>query len=304
MDANSLSDQMVYDQIATNSELRAGVTSFLLARGYVSQADLQVAATGTGGRENVGTSTSSRSVTLPGGLNVDKTQGLPEGLNGQYSPLTGTSPSTTSIFPPANPLDQGRRVVDQRRVEDTNASTDVPKVLRQTAPYNLQSMRDLYTQVPQQSAPLRRFGSDVFLRRDVASMTRGNSANDVPLDVPLGPDYVVGAGDTLKIDMWGAVTQSLTRIVDRDGHILLPEAGSLQVAGLFFATGARPGGGSAQTAISQCTGLGAGLASAFCSRGMSLEMFSDQVVTISARWRRLSQHYTPRAARHPSVRSA
>ncbi|MGB6193556.1 MAG: SLBB domain-containing protein [Terracidiphilus sp.] len=48
----------------------------------------------------------------------------------------------------------------------------------------------------------------------------------------LGPDYIVGAGDTLTIHLWGGVTQSITRTVDRDGRIFLPEAGSIQLAGL------------------------------------------------------------------------
>ena len=42
----------------------------------------------------------------------------------------------------------------------------------------------------------------------------------------------VGAGDTLTINMWGGMTQSIMRVIDRDGRILLPEAGSLHVAGL------------------------------------------------------------------------
>jgi protein involved in polysaccharide export with SLBB domain len=48
----------------------------------------------------------------------------------------------------------------------------------------------------------------------------------------LGPDYVVGPGDTLTINMWGGMTQSISRVVDRDGRILLPDAGSIDVAGL------------------------------------------------------------------------
>ncbi len=122
---------------------------------------------------------------------------------------------------------------DQRRGrEEVNASTDLPKVLRQPAPYNLQSMRDLYTQIPEHAAPLKRFGSEVFVNRDISAMARGGSGRDTPLDVPLGPDYVVGPGDTLTINMWGGMTQSISRVVDRDGRILLPEAGSIDVAGL------------------------------------------------------------------------
>ena len=104
-------------------------------------------------------------------------------------------------------------------------------MLRLPAPYNLQSMRDLYTQIPDQTAHLKRFGSEVFLNRDLVT-ARGVSPRDTPLDVPIGPDYVVGPGDTLTIDMWGSVTVAVTRVVDRNGRVLLPEAGSVQVAGL------------------------------------------------------------------------
>ena len=92
-------------------------------------------------------------------------------------------------------------------------------------------MRDLYTQIPDQAAHLKRFGSDVFVSHDI-SAAPGVSARDTALDVPLGPDYVIGPGDTLSIDIWGGVTVAVTRLVGRDGRILLPEAGSLQVAGL------------------------------------------------------------------------
>jgi hypothetical protein len=63
--------------------------------------------------------------------------------------------------------------------EDVNASTDLPKVLRQTAPYK-QSMRDLYTQIPEQTARLKRFGSEVFLDRDSSAVARGNLNHDIP----------------------------------------------------------------------------------------------------------------------------
>ncbi|GGG86009.1 sugar ABC transporter substrate-binding protein [Edaphobacter dinghuensis] len=87
-------------------------------------------------------------------------------------------------------------------------------------------MRDLYTQVPNENTQLRRFGSDVFVNRSVSA------AVNTPLDVPLGPDYIVGAGDALIINLWGGVTQSITRTVDRDGSIFLLDAGSIQIAGL------------------------------------------------------------------------
>ena len=55
------------------------------------------------------------------------------------------------------------------------------------------------------------------------------------MDMPAGPDYVLGPGDVLSIDIWGGVSQRLARIVDREGRISLPEAGPMAVAGLTLA---------------------------------------------------------------------
>jgi protein involved in polysaccharide export with SLBB domain len=54
----------------------------------------------------------------------------------------------------------------------------------------------------------------------------------MPVDLPIGPDYVLGTGDSLTINLWGGISQNFTRLVDREGKIALPEAGSLVVAGL------------------------------------------------------------------------
>jgi protein involved in polysaccharide export with SLBB domain len=224
IDANDISDQMLYNQIATNSDLRANITMFLRARGYVSQDDLQSLGSGS----NVGTgdgSGLSGQVAVPGGMDAGKLAAAGLSSSDQGDPSTD---ATQMIGLAGN---QSRS--EQKRGRETvNASTDAPKVLRRPAPYNLQSMRDLYTQIPDQTAPLKRFGSEVFVNRDVSAMARGGSGRDTPLDVALGPDYVVGAGDTLTINMWGGMSQSLSRVVDRDGRILLPDAGSLDVAGL------------------------------------------------------------------------
>jgi protein involved in polysaccharide export with SLBB domain len=51
------------------------------------------------------------------------------------------------------------------------------------------------------------------------------------MDLPVGPDYVVGPGDGLTIDLWGGVSTRLTRVVDRQGRVALPEAGPVEVSG-------------------------------------------------------------------------
>lgn len=226
VDANDISDEALYDQIATNAALRASITSFLRARGYVTAEDLEEAryaqSSGTADTQlprsqfpQTSGATSSSRPSAAGAEMGAAQSGLPSAL-------------PPGMVPPTSP----NIAQHPQRNERTNASTDVPKVLRQPAPYNLQSMRDLYTQIPQPAAALKRFGSDVFVNRDIYDTTRLSSARESVLDVPLGPDYVLGPGDTLVINMWGGVTQSITRVVDRDGRILLPEAGSLAVAGL------------------------------------------------------------------------
>jgi protein involved in polysaccharide export with SLBB domain len=216
IEAANISDEMLYNQIATNASVRANISAFLRARGYVSQNRLPISGATTDDR-----SSSQSAQAASGDVGGD-----------QFSGSTGNSNFDSNGMLPATNSRMIRPGLPTRRgPEETHSSTDAPKVLHQPTPYDLRSMHDLYAQIPEQSAPLKRFGSEVFVTRNLAAV-RGASSSDTPLDVPLGPDHVVGPGDTLKIDLWGGITQSFTRIIDRGGQILLPEAGSLQIAGL------------------------------------------------------------------------
>jgi protein involved in polysaccharide export with SLBB domain len=106
---------------------------------------------------------------------------------------------------------------------------DEPQEIQQPSPYgNLPSLRDLYTQIPSSGGTLQRFGSDAFL------LGTGN-ANELPMDLPAGPDYVLGPGDTLIVNMWGGQSNRLDRTIDRQGQIELPEAGSIMIDGMTIA---------------------------------------------------------------------
>lgn len=119
------------------------------------------------------------------------------------------------------PTKRTTQIETPRPAEDQNQ----PATTRRPNPYpNLPSLQDLYRQIPSQGVALRRFGADVFLNGT------GNLDN-LPMDLPAGPDYVLGPGDGLNINMWGSVSQRLTRTVDREGRIALPEAGAVVVAG-------------------------------------------------------------------------
>ncbi|HVM92301.1 MAG TPA: SLBB domain-containing protein [Terriglobales bacterium] len=107
------------------------------------------------------------------------------------------------------------------------AEGDVPpvKMVRPANPYaDIPSLYDMYVQASAVPRPAQRFGLDVF--RNTAS-----EPDVIPIDLPVGPDYVVGTGDSLSIDLWGSVSQRLVRLIDREGRISLPEIGPLFVSG-------------------------------------------------------------------------
>lgn len=103
------------------------------------------------------------------------------------------------------------------------------EMLRQPNPYlDVPSLYDMYLQATPQPTKPERFGMDVF-----QNGTR--DAQMIPFDLPVGPDYVVGPGDSLAIDLWGGVSQRMLRTVDNEGRVTLPEAGPVLVAGKSLA---------------------------------------------------------------------
>jgi polysaccharide export outer membrane protein len=76
------------------------------------------------------------------------------------------------------------------------------------------------------STDLRQFGYDLF---------RQPPSTFAPVEkVPVGPDYVIGPGDEIRIAVWGNIEGQWNVVVDRDGNIALPKIGILGVTGLKF----------------------------------------------------------------------
>jgi protein involved in polysaccharide export with SLBB domain len=229
IDANDITDEMLYEQIGSSAALRASMTTFLRARGYVSEGAIGAPTPGaTDQRAYSGSELPQMPPSPQREIEARRSSSTADVLSGRMSYKDDSPVSSTEQ------LEAGRRrsTGEPRSHEEVNASTDEPKVLRQPAPYNLRAMRELYTQVPEQIGPLKRFGSDVFTDHDASSITNAEAERNPPPDVPLGPDYVVGSGDTLTINLWGGLVESFTRVIDRDGRILLPEAGSIELSGL------------------------------------------------------------------------
>jgi polysaccharide export outer membrane protein len=76
------------------------------------------------------------------------------------------------------------------------------------------------------STDLKQFGYDLFLLPP-STFAPGDR-------IPVGPDYVIGPGDQLRVTVWGKVEGTWDLIVDRDGTIALPKAGVVGVTGLTF----------------------------------------------------------------------
>ena len=105
------------------------------------------------------------------------------------------------------------------------ADAPAVKMVRLPNPYaNVPSLYDMYTQASATNRPATRFGLNVF-------DGQSNDPRAIPMDLPAGPDYVVGPGDGIEINLWGGVSQRIFRVVDRQGRLSLPDVGPLLVAG-------------------------------------------------------------------------
>lgn len=112
-----------------------------------------------------------------------------------------------------------------RREKTYAAEFEPVRMERRPNPYaDIPSLYDLYVQANSSNRKTERFGLEVF--------RYGKADPDIlPMDLPVGPDYVVGPGDSLSINLWGGVSERLLRTVDREGRLALPEAGPLLVSG-------------------------------------------------------------------------
>lgn len=74
---------------------------------------------------------------------------------------------------------------------------------------------------------LKQFGYDLFA---------GEPSTFAPAtDVPVPPEYVLGPGDEIKVQLYGKTGKDMVLTVDREGAVALPDIGPLTLAGLSFA---------------------------------------------------------------------
>jgi protein involved in polysaccharide export with SLBB domain len=152
----------------------------------------------------------------------DLSSSLGSSLGSSIGSLRGGQNGTSGLSQQARLEEQNRFPLQQYSFPKPPQQ---PMLRHRPNPYaDVPSLYDLYAQYSKRSPRLERFGQDVFLNGT------GNF-DELPMDLPAGPDYVVGPGDGLTISLTGGISQRLQRVVDREGRVALPEVGAVEVSG-------------------------------------------------------------------------
>jgi protein involved in polysaccharide export with SLBB domain len=153
-------------------------------------------------------------------------------VDGQTAPAPSTSPSTTGVgnavqngteptTPTTSVAGQSETDISSPRNKDRTQVNSEPKSV---VPAPLSEFQTFVRDSSGRALPI--FGADLF---------NSPPSTFAPVDnIPVTPDYVIGPGDELKLQIWGQVNQQGSFVVDRTGSISLPEVGTIHVAGLQF----------------------------------------------------------------------
>jgi protein involved in polysaccharide export with SLBB domain len=126
-------------------------------------------------------------------------------------------------------LRNNNAIVRENMRRAREATTPNQRLVRRPNPYEqIPSLYDMYLQASARPPAVERFGMQVF-----ENGTR--DLQNLPMDLPVGPDYVLGPGDTVSVNLWGGVARRFPGVVDREGRLSLPEVGPVPVAGKSLA---------------------------------------------------------------------
>ena len=136
----------------------------------------------------------------------------------QVTPIPGGSPVLTQpVQTPQPPVIQ-QTVIQEKKAEQAPAPQG-PSAAETTSEFERFIRENAATDISQ-------FGYDLF---------SAPPSTFAPVEeVPVGPDYVVGPGDEIRVSVWGSIEGQWTSVVDRSGAITLPRVGTIGVTGLTF----------------------------------------------------------------------
>lgn len=154
--------------------------------------------------------------------------------SGTYAPSTSVqqtgSPAEQDISGDSLDQNQGfspeqrQSLTPQQRQALASQRNRTDQQLRISAPAPLTEFQKVVRDTSGHVLPI--FGADLF---------NTPPSTFAPVDnIPVTPDYVIGPGDELRLQIWGQINQRGSFVVDRTGSISLPTVGTIHVAGLPF----------------------------------------------------------------------
>ena len=165
----------------------------------------------------------------PQGQNSTQGQPLqqPSGLQGQQPKALASDQAQSKPSPPVAKGKQTSTSTTEPQIPST-AKEAVPGISSAFEKYVSTKVGEATDRDPglAQMGEIRQFGYDLFSQPP---------SSFAPVEqVPVGPDYVMGPDDEIRISVWGKVEGQWTIRVDRDGNISVPRLGTLGVTGLTF----------------------------------------------------------------------
>ena len=146
-------------------------------------------------------------------LNISKQQNLFQGLN---------KSEQMNLFENLNKSEQ----MNIFKVLSKSEQSVFESLIQQEPPSEIESIfsgnfpKDISTELSQ-------YGYSFF--------TEKSSAFEPVENIPVGNDYIIGPGDSFSVNLWGKAEQVYETTVTRDGNIIIPSVGTLNVNGLTFA---------------------------------------------------------------------
>jgi len=141
------------------------------------------------------------------------------------------TPEQLQQFKRMSPAEQSRLAKQLGITIPQGATSQTPTVMQETTvqPRLLSSPETTNKTIPKKSQAkeaLTPFGYDLFA---------GNPASFTPInDIPVSSDYVLGPGDSLKVNLYGKESQSYELVIDQEGAAYLPDLGPVSLAGQTF----------------------------------------------------------------------
>ena len=131
----------------------------------------------------------------------------------------GDTIDNNQIGAPASEIDsEAKRILFERVIENQANEDEAKELIRKNIP--------LFERDFQSISELPIYGQFLF---------DGNYSTFAPIDnAPVPNNYILGAGDSLRVLLYGTLDSEMDLVVMRDGTINFPELGSLSVAGMTF----------------------------------------------------------------------